>query len=278
MKVLPFTIPMPAKMAIMYQLDKGVLYKKLHQHEEVQISWIQTGEGTLIAGDTIHQYKADDLIVLGGHQPHVFRASSQSSTMHSVFFNIEAFGKTFLDLDEGKWIEEFHAFAKAGLKTLITPKLKTVFKDISSHEGIDKLADFLKLIKLLLENPSDPLSTFVYRRTISEADGKRMNTILEYTLNSYTSSISLNEAARNATMTPNAFCKYFKQRTNKTYFGFVNELRIHKACNLLLAQKDLPVNHIADLCGFQTISHFNKTFKKYTGLVPSAYKRKNIVT
>ena len=268
---------MPAKMAIMYQLDQGVLYNQLHQHEEVQISWIETGEGTLIAGDTIHQYKAGQLLVLGGQQPHVFRAAGAISIMHSVFFSLEAFGATFLHLDEGKWIAEFHAFAKAGLKTTITPELKKIFKDLSRHEGIDKLGDFLKLLKLLLEKPSEPLSTFVYQRTISEADGKRMNAILEYTLNSYDSSISLNDAARHAMMTPNAFCKYFKQRTNKTYFGFINELRIHKACNLLRKKKEVPINSIADACGFQTLSHFNKTFKKYTGLVPTAYKRKNVI-
>lgn len=272
MKPLPFTIPMPAKMAIMYQLDKGVLYKQFHQHEEVQISWIQTGEGTLIAGDTIHQYEADDLIVLGGHQPHVFRASSQSSTMHSVFFSAEAFGKTFLDLDEGKWIKEFHAFAKAGLKTAITTRLRKIFNDISTHEGIDKLGDFLQIIKILMTITTEPLSTFVYHRNISDLDGKRMNDILEYTFISYDTKITLNDAAHKATMTSNAFCKYFKQRTNKTYFEFVNELRIHKACNLLQTQHNMPINAIADLCGFRTLSHFNKTFKKFTGVVPSRYR------
>lgn len=278
MKVLPFTIPMPEKMAIMYQLDQGVLYKELHQHQEVQISWLEKGEGTLIAGDTIHQYKRDDLIVLGGQQPHVFRASEVSSRMHTVFFSLDAFGKTFLRLGEGKWIEEFYAFAKAGLKTVVTSEIKEVFKSISHNQGIDKLGDFVKLIKLLLQSESEPLSTFVYQRTISEKDGKRMNSILTYTLDSYTSSISLDGAAQLAMMTPNAFCKYFKQRTNKTYFEFVNELRINKACEMLRIQKDTPINHIADLCGFQTLSHFNKTFKKYTGSIPSAYRRKKADT
>ena len=64
MKVLPFKIPKPLHDALIYQVDfEDAFYDKLHQHEEIQMSWIVEGKGTLIVGDTINNYKKDDIIV-----------------------------------------------------------------------------------------------------------------------------------------------------------------------------------------------------------------------
>ena len=54
MKVLPFKIPKPEHNAFVFQIDDDeAFYDKLHQHEEIQLSLIVEGEGTLIVGDTI---------------------------------------------------------------------------------------------------------------------------------------------------------------------------------------------------------------------------------
>jgi hypothetical protein len=64
MKVLPFKIPKPEQDALIYQEDVGVsFYDKLHQHEEIQLSLIVEGEGTLIVGDAINYYKKGDILI-----------------------------------------------------------------------------------------------------------------------------------------------------------------------------------------------------------------------
>ena len=68
MKVLPFKIPKPEFDALIYQEDNGdFFFDKLHQHEEIQLSYIVEGEGTLIVGDTINYYKPDDILVIGSN-------------------------------------------------------------------------------------------------------------------------------------------------------------------------------------------------------------------
>ena len=74
-------------------------------------------------------------------------------------------------------------------------------------------------------------------------------------------------------MTKNAFCKYFKKRTNKTYFQFLNELRIENACKLLLGNTDFSIIQIAETSGFNNISNFNRHFKTYKKMSPSEFKR-----
>lgn len=78
MKVLSFKIPKSEKDALIYQEDTGVaFYEQLHQHEEIQISYIIKGSGTLIVGDSISVFNENDIIVIGKNLPHVFEVAKQ---------------------------------------------------------------------------------------------------------------------------------------------------------------------------------------------------------
>ena len=75
MKVLPFTIPKPEPSGLIYQEDhEWLFYDQLHQHEELQISYIVKGSGTLIVSEAIGSYSEGDVFVIGGNVPHVFKS------------------------------------------------------------------------------------------------------------------------------------------------------------------------------------------------------------
>ena len=103
-----------------------------------------------------------------------------------------------------------------------------------------------------------------------------MRDIMEYTTNNFRQDISLTQIARVAAMTKNAFCKYFKKRTNKTYVQFLNELRVEHACKLLVASNDQPISEISLHSGFNTISNFNRQFRSLKGVNPKTFK-KNVI-
>ena len=70
MKILPFKIPKPLRDSLVYQVDLDtVFYDKLHQHEEIQLSLIVEGEGTLVVGDKVNHYKSGDIIAFGSNLP-----------------------------------------------------------------------------------------------------------------------------------------------------------------------------------------------------------------
>jgi AraC-like DNA-binding protein len=73
-------------------------------------------------------------------------------------------------------------------------------------------------------------------------------------------------------MTKNAFCKYFKKRTNKTYVSFLTELRIENECKLLKSDTDVSINEIAYKVGFNNISNFNRKFKEVKKMPPLSYR------
>lgn len=278
MKVLPFKIPKPETHAFVFQIDREIrFYDKLHQHEDIQISFILVGEGALIVGDTINHYTSGDIIILGGNLPHVFKSepAGKQSQMLSVFFTKDAFGKTFFELPELSEAKLFFKRCKQGFK--LTSHKKPVQERFLKFEKSSKIEQFIllmEIIKLASSATYKSLSSFIYEKTYSDNEGKRMRDVVEYTMNNYQNNISLDNISEIANMTKNAFCKYFKKRTNKTYVQFLNELRIEQATKLLQTNYDLSITEIAELCGFNNMSNFNRQFKAIKKTSPSKIKNK----
>ncbi|WP_452600788.1 AraC family transcriptional regulator [Pontimicrobium sp. MEBiC06410] len=278
MKVLPFKIPKPEHDALVYQEDIGpIFYNKLHQHEEIQISFIVEGKGTLIVGDTVNDYNKGDLLVIGSNLPHVFESDSHSSPqsqMLSLFFTKTAFGSHFFNLEELKELNSFFKRATYGFKFISEPEvIKSIFLRLKKASKLEQFMSLLKLLKLTSEGDYNSLSSFIYDKKYNAIEGKRMQNIFEYTMKHYDKDISLDTIASVASMTKNAFCKYFKKRTNKTYFRFLSELRIEYACKLMESHNDLSISEIAYKAGFKNISNFNRQFKTIKLMTPTNYKK-----
>jgi len=112
---------------------------------------------------------------------------------------------------------------------------------------------------------------------LSENEGMRMQAVMNFTLNSLSDQIKLEEVAALANMSTNAFCRYFKQRTNKSYFQFLIEIRVEHASTLLTNKVDLSISEVAESSGFQNLSNFNRRFKKEKGVTPSQFRRENVI-
>jgi len=276
-KVLPFKIPKPEHHALVYQEDcELVFYDKFHQHEEIQVSFIKEGEGTLIVGDTVNYYEKGDVLVVGSNLPHVFKSeisNNRKSHMLTLFFTKNAFGDNFFDLEELKELNSFFKSTENGFKISANTKLVDFFLELKLSTKLQRFIILLEILKLLSRIKKKPLSSFIYEKQYTDIEGKRMSSVMEYTMNNYNNNISLDTIATVAAMTKNAFCKYFKKRTNKTYFRFLNELRVENASKLLLINNDFSIAEIADKSGFNNISNFNRQFKSVKQIAPSEYRK-----
>lgn len=280
MKVFPFKIPKAKEEALIYQEDREmVFYDKLHQHEETQISYIEKGEGTILVGDTIKQYQKGDLLVIGSNLPHVFRSeinTEDSSVMLTLFFTSNSFGKDFFELPTFKSIQPFFERSKNGFIIKDAPKkIIKNFKKIKTANEFERFVLFLEILKHLSQAENTPLSSYIYDKKITDNEGKRMQTVFEYVMTNYQKNITLDEIASVSNMTKNAFCRYFKVRTNKSFFQFLIEIRIERAGKLLSKNNELSVLEIAELCGFNNISNFNRKFKELKHTSPLQYRKLN---
>jgi AraC-like DNA-binding protein/quercetin dioxygenase-like cupin family protein len=279
MKVLPFTIPKPKRDALIVQEDlQAVFYGVLHRHEEFQLSYVMQGEGSLIVADTVGFYKPGDVIILGSNLPHVFKSdprASDTSHMLSVFFTKASFGTHFFEMEELKSLQSFFRKAENGFRlTHASEKWAALFQRIQKASKLDRFILFFQLLKQLNAARYEGLSTFNSEKKYSDTEGQRMGAVFQYTMNHFREKITLEEIAKTAAMTPNAFCNYFKKRTRKTYITFLNEIRIEEACRLLRAHPERSMAVIAEQSGFQNISNFNRKFRQIKQCQPRKYRIK----
>lgn len=284
MRVVPFSISKSAQEAFRVQVDDmPFLYNHLHQHPELQVTLVLKSEGTLLAGDYVGHFTPGDVFIIGSGQPHVFRSDEKyfkgegRSLAVSVFFDDTTLGENFWQLPELSAFRHFLHNSYGGFRVMGGKReaLGEKLQAITSCSGIDKLILFLEILKLLSdEKEMQPLSQQLFQPTIKTFDGGRLNKVLEFTFREYHRPIRLDEVAAIANLTVEAFCKYFKTRTRKTYINFLNEIRINNACRLLSASGE-PVAGICFTAGFNNLSHFNRLFKKVNGVTPLEYRKRH---
>ncbi len=95
----------------------------------------------------------------------------------------------------------------------------------------------------------------------------------EYINEHKTDELSLLEVSKRVNMSTFYFCKMFKKATGLTFTAYLSLVRIGKAKNLLL-NPNLRVSEIAFEVGFQSLTHFNRVFRRVVGQSPSEYRAK----
>jgi AraC-like DNA-binding protein len=101
---------------------------------------------------------------------------------------------------------------------------------------------------------------------------ERFNDVYQFLLRNFSRDIMLEEVARICNMTPNAFCRYFKQKTQKTFTRFLNEIRIGHA-RKLLQNENYSIKDICYECGYNNPVNFFSFFKQITGQTPKAFRQ-----
>ncbi len=135
-----------------------------------------------------------------------------------------------------------------------------------------KLKHLLEIFGILAAfNELQPLSV----NTISDinlSDSLKMHKVLEYAVASYKEDITIRDAAALMNLSESAFCRYFKSRTQKSFLGFIIEMRLNEACKLL-KETDHPTLDLCYETGFKNLSNFNRLFKKLHNKSPLGYRR-----
>lgn len=284
MKVLQFTIPVPHDKSVMVsKVSQPYHYPYLHRHNEIQLTWIQQGEGTLIAGNNMHDYSAGDMFLIGANLPHVFKSnpeyfvsnSNKKVEAISVFFNIDGSLASLFNLPELKSSLTFLQQHQKGFQipNSVVDQIGDIVLALQAASGADQLIQFFQMLQVLtgIKTKLAPLSTYGNLPGITESEGIRIGNIYNYIMQHYSEPITLEDVAKVAFMTPESFCRYFKKHTGHTFVSFLNDVRINEACKKLISHKFESINTVAYKCGFKSITNFNRVFKTVIGNSPRGY-------
>jgi AraC-like DNA-binding protein len=285
MKVVQFTMPVNNGNSIHLQEDRlPYFYPHLHRHKEIQITWVINGEGTLIVGNTMHNFQSGNLFVIGANQPHLFKNEpsyfnpKNRKKIHSlnIFFNPSGFISSLLAFPEMLSIKKFVGSSNIGMQASgkNAVKMSEHFLKISNASSGFRLAYFIELLQVMANYKHwQYLSAQSFATTITDTEGLRMNEIYRYTMDHFTENISLEQIASIACLTPQSFCRYFKKHTNKTFVHFLNEVRINEACKKFMENNFDSIGNIAYRCGFNSVVSFNRVFKNITKKTPKDFIR-----
>ena len=131
------------------------------------------------------------------------------------------------------------------------------------HESV------LKLLTIFAQHLSMVSNQLVVQQ--SNAEPPVITRAKEYIQEHQADDLSLGQVAKAVNTSTFYFCKIFKKTTGLNFTDYVSRVRIEKARNLLL-NPNLRVSEIAYEIGFQSLTHFNRVFKKITGQSPTEYR------
>lgn len=286
-KVISFQVPKSQKEFVRYQEDsEKTFYDKLHQHPLFQLTYIMEGKGQFLSGDYVGRFSAGDLFFLGENVPHVFRSDPEyfeenndlRSEGRTIFFDFDALGRAIGDLEELSSLQRFREYTGLcfQVKGETQEKIIDLLEIFGKSAGLKRFQLAVQLLSLLdgAKDDLQQLNQDGLFQGLSEKDGSRMNRVMQYLLDHRYQKISLDDTASIANLSKEAFCRYFKLRTRKTFTQYLLQIRINEA-QKLLQETDLGISEIAFQVGFENLSYFNRSFKKITGLTPRDFKMLN---
>ena len=259
-------------------------YNPWHYHPELELTLIVKSFGQRQVGDSIENFGPGDLVLVGSNLPHVwkndeiFRQKSTEIKAQAIVvkFLPDFAGSDFFDRPEmakiRQLVEEFAAFGvklTGGLRN----KVERIMLKLPKLDDARKFIQLLNVLEIISRSKEYELLTSLSYRNEKTENTHRVNVVLDYIMENYSDELKLETIASQINMNKNAFCRLFKKGTRKTLFQVIQEVRIGKACQLLL-ETEMNVLQVCYACGFNNISSFNKTFKKITGTNPITFKKR----
>lgn len=253
---------------------------KWHYHPEYELHLIQSTSGRMMIGDYVGPFNPGCLVLTGPNLPHNWvsdigpqdRAPDRDMLIQFTPEFGAALTGHFAELkDVGQVLEdsvygiEFNGAACSHGARLL--------RDIGGASGPRRLMLFLELMDLLSRAPQDRriLSRYAPALGMHTAISNRLQTAITHIYANYTSDVHLDDVARLVHMEESTFSRFFKKQTGHTFSRFVNQLRVHHACRLLV-NTDRSITDICFDAGFNNTANFNRQFAAICRETPSSYR------
>lgn len=268
----------------------------LHAHDFIEIAYVSSGSGIHCIGDSEYPVSKGNLFIINYNIPHEFRSLPDSTKSSLCVYNC-IFKPEFLDYSLVN-CKDFYNITHHFLFSSMFPgeggndaDIKLLDSDIWGIQEIyDKMhreyqtkeQGYLEILRayviellvtifrLCSKNKSLNNKIEVRRRHIIEK-------VIQHMKNNYEKDLKLEDLSTIAFLSPNYFCKLFKDYTGVTLSEYTQKIRIEEACHLL-KETDKKVIDISGEVGYKDIKFFNEIFKRHTNMTPGEYRKTQNIT
>ncbi|MBN9382662.1 MAG: helix-turn-helix domain-containing protein [Chitinophagaceae bacterium] len=246
----------------------------------IEIIYVEEGAGVFIAGDERTSFTSGDVVMTGTHlccqyklDPAYVGEMRDRVRVSVIRFLPDFWGETFLNLYENGHIKVLLDSANRGIMpgADVRGTIQSLMERMHSSESAGKIILLLEILfRISVSKGIRSLSSGEDGLHPDEAD--RLERVHQFSKENFSRKIGLGEIAAVAYVSPNSFCRWFKNRTRKTFSRYLIELRVRHACHLLIESK-LCSKRICIESGFNNFSNFHKCFKEVMGKSPIEYQR-----
>ena len=246
-----------------------------HFHPEFELVYIEGADGSRHVGNHISRFKDSDLVLIGSYIPHLNFDYGIRTPYEKIVVHIqpEFLQQTFDTTPELKAIQKLMTLSKQGIAFGVKTQkqIRERLKNLSRLKGFEQFLELLDLLNILSEaDDKTLLHSKPVKNQFNNKDKDRLDKIYAFIDEHYQHRIDIQEVANMSHLTKPAFCRYFKKITKLTFTQFVNHYRIDKSKKLLLSGKNVTETCFSS--GFESLSYFNRTFKKITGTNPISFR------
>ncbi len=259
-------------------------YDPIHFHEEFQITHVIEGKGSLFVREISKSFKSGDVLLFGKNLPHVLRCNDDyyqaNPDLHaravSMFFSQDTLLDTIAKIPEAFAIQKLLEYSNFGIKIpgAYSEEIALKIDSIAKMKGFERVLTLMEILDAISNN--DHLEFISSESVPLHAVSKnipKIDKVFEFVSNNFKNKISLDEVAGVVNMTPTGFCRFFKQKTLKTFSRFLIEVRIGNACKMLV-EGDYNTSECCFASGYNNISNFHRHFRSVTNMSPTEYRVK----
>lgn len=242
-------------------------HMQLHWHVEYEIIHICSGTLTLFLDE-------ETLVCTGGDAVLIAGSTLHGATPRSCVYECAVFDPR--SLFQGSWrtaLEGISGFISLPAGSRENQEALAFFDALHQTEGgaefmiLGALCRFFGVLRQKKLFGSLPAASSKKIQHLKQA--------LKLMETEYASTLTLAQLAQACGMSPKYFCRFFREMTHKTPIDYLNRYRIKIACEMLRDNQE-SITEIAFSCGFNDLSYFIKTFKRYKGVSPKAYAKQSL--
>ncbi len=260
----------------------------LHQHREFELNFIQNGQGLRrIVGDCVEETPPLDLVLIAGENlEHVWEqgnCTAEDIREITIQFSPDLFGGELLGKNQFARIAKMLEHATHGIAFPPQTIMKVYhWLDTLASEK-DSFKQFINCLQLLYELSGSPyraLASSSFAHAPRDRESRRILKVKEYINEHYAEPLTLEMMAGLVGMSPSAFSRFFRQHTDRTFTGYLIDIRLGQAARELVDTSQ-NISEICYQCGFNNLSNFNRIFKAKRGMSPrefrQIYKKKKVL-
>ncbi|MGB0663742.1 MAG: helix-turn-helix domain-containing protein [Pontibacterium sp.] len=250
-----------------------------HFHEEYELHLITETRGKVFVGDYIGHFEPGHLVLTGPRLPHNWISSEvppEGSPKRDLVmqFSGDPIRKAAELLPEFKEILPLLDRAEHGIefKNVDSDLIARIYA-VRNTQGMERFIEFCALMRVLTRHGDYKLLSSVKLQSFEDDQSLRqISTVVDYISEHYHERLSMADVAEKFDMSESRFSRFFRKSTGNTFTNFVSQIRINRACQLLLETEQ----YISTVCynvGFNNVANFNRRFMEVKGMTPSEFRR-----